>query len=116
MKIGIIDSFDSAHFLPNYDGICANIHGHTYTVEVVFEGPVDEKSGFVIDFHDLKRRLKHVIGRLDHKNLNDIMTNPTAERIAEQIWHSLEGEMEESQVELLSVKLWEGKNKWVMLD
>ena len=116
MRIGISDSFDAAHFLPNYNGICANIHGHTYTVEVVFEGPVDEKSGFVIDFHDLKRLLKQIIGQLDHRNLNDIMTNPTAEKIAEHLWRALSGKVEESEIALVSVKLWEGKNKWVMID
>ena len=31
-KITANESFDSAHFLKDYDGKCANIHGHRWKV------------------------------------------------------------------------------------
>jgi 6-pyruvoyltetrahydropterin/6-carboxytetrahydropterin synthase len=116
MKIGIVDNFDAAHYLPGYKGKCANIHGHTYTVEAIFEGTIDDNTGFVMDFHDLKRRLKTIINNLDHTNINDLLPNPTAERITEYMWNHLKSDMEDSNVRLISLKLWEGKNKWVMRD
>jgi 6-pyruvoyltetrahydropterin/6-carboxytetrahydropterin synthase len=33
-------SFDSAHQLPNHDGKCRHLHGHTYRTEVELWGPV----------------------------------------------------------------------------
>ena len=31
-------TFDVAHFLPNHKGLCANIHGHTYKLQVAING------------------------------------------------------------------------------
>lgn len=64
-------TFDSAHQLVGHDGKCANLHGHTYRLEValkdtpiISEGP---KEGFVMDFGDLKRIVKeHIVDKLDH--------------------------------------------------
>src|SRR5262245_10716261 len=51
MKIGILDHIDCAHFLPNHPK-CGSLHGHTYRVELIVEGPV--RDGMVMDFADLK--------------------------------------------------------------
>ena len=62
--------FDSAHFLKDYDGKCANIHGHRWTVavdvgseELQKEGPF---RGMVVDFSKLKDDLRAETERLDH--------------------------------------------------
>lgn len=115
MKLGLAMEFDAAHHLPGYDGKCSRVHGHTYTVEVVIEGPIGD-DGFVIDFYDLKKIVSRVLEDLDHNDLNSIMQNPTAEMIASDIYQRLKTDLEKTAVSLLSVKLWEGKNKWVMLD
>ena len=115
MKMGLSLEFDAAHRLPDYDGKCARVHGHTYEVEVVVEGPVDEESGFLMDFYDLKVVMGSVLSELDHRDLNEILDNPTAERIVEHIKAGLEGRLLETPASLVSVKLWEGKNKWVMI-
>ncbi len=44
----------------------------------------------VLDFEDLDRIVSaHVLDRLDHYHLNDIIENPTAEWIAVWIWRAL---------------------------
>ncbi|HOV52500.1 MAG TPA: 6-carboxytetrahydropterin synthase, partial [Methanothrix sp.] len=53
MKLGLVAEFDAAHSLPGYIGKCANLHGHTYQVEVVVEGEIGE-DGFVMDFYHMK--------------------------------------------------------------
>lgn len=104
--------FDAAHLLPNYDGRCANLHGHTYKLEVVVSGSVG-KNGMVIDFGDLKKIVnKTVIDKLDHTNLNDMFDNPTAENIVVWIFDSVFKELSG----LVSVKLWEGRHAWVEYD
>jgi 6-pyruvoyltetrahydropterin/6-carboxytetrahydropterin synthase len=116
MKMGLSLEFDAAHRLPNYDGKCSRVHGHTYDVEVVLEGPVDDESGFLMDFYDLKRILKSVLSELDHRDLNEILPNPTTEKIAEHIKAGLERKLTETPAALVSVKLWEGNKKWVMTE
>jgi 6-pyruvoyltetrahydropterin/6-carboxytetrahydropterin synthase len=63
-------SFDSAHFLKGYQGKCANIHGHRWTVEIEIGGAVLEESGskreMLVDFGDFKNDLKNITDYLDH--------------------------------------------------
>lgn len=115
MKLGLLAEFDAAHRLPGYQGKCANLHGHTYRAEVVIEGQVGPQ-GFVMDFYHLKRILGSALQDLDHSNLNDLLPNPTAELIAEWLCQRLKKDLEGTSVRLVSLKLWEGRNQWVMLE
>ena len=47
--------FDAAHVLTNHQGLCKNLHGHTYRVDVSVTQAEDDASDMVIDFKDLKR-------------------------------------------------------------
>jgi 6-pyruvoyl tetrahydropterin synthase/QueD family protein len=65
------------------------MHGHTYTLEVTLEGDV-QSNGLIIDFVVLKRMVKkHVLDKLDHQILNDVIENPSAERVVLWIWDQL---------------------------
>ena len=65
-------TFDMAHALEGYDGLCRNIHGHTYHLAVTVSGRVinengHPKNGMVIDFSDFKAIVEeHVIKVFDH--------------------------------------------------
>jgi 6-pyruvoyltetrahydropterin/6-carboxytetrahydropterin synthase len=65
-------TFDMAHALHGYDGLCKNIHGHSYTLVVTIKGsPIPDqnspKNGMLIDFKDLKNIIKdNIINKLDH--------------------------------------------------
>ena len=74
-------SFDAAHFLPDYDGKCKNLHGHHWSVELAVKGNIDLKTGMVLDFSILKDFLNIIKDIYDHKLLNDIIKNPTAEYV-----------------------------------
>ena len=89
MEVTKIFTFDSAHFLTQYYGKCEKIHGHTYKLEVTIEGDVQD-NGLVLDFIILKRVVnKHVISKIDHMNLNDILENPSSENLVIWIWKNL---------------------------
>ena len=52
-----------AHVLEGYDGLCANMHGHSYILSVTVIGkPIEQtgnpKLGMVMDFGDLKKIVK----------------------------------------------------------
>ena len=59
--------FDAAHVLTNHKGLCKNLHGHTYRVDVSVAGEEGGTDDMVIDFKDLKRIATEVIcDRFDH--------------------------------------------------
>jgi len=57
-------SFDAAHFLTNYDGKCANIHGHRWRVLLTINGATS--NGMVVDFNIIKKDLKNLCDYFDH--------------------------------------------------
>lgn len=63
-------SFDSAHFLQEYDGKCRNIHGHRWRVVATMKAESLKNSGqergMVLDFGDFKRDLKAMVDFYDH--------------------------------------------------
>ena len=82
-------TFEAAHALEGYDGLCREIHGHSYRLFVTVKGTpcADEsnpKFGMVMDFGELKRIVnEQILSRLDHA----FVMRRTAEstRVAEQI-------------------------------
>lgn len=85
--VGAVFEFCYGHYLPDYPGKCVNQHGHTGKVEVVFTSceEIPQYEGMVLDFHLIKKYVRPVIEKLDHKNLNDLIDVPTAENIVEFI-------------------------------
>ncbi len=64
--------FEMAHALVGYDGLCRNIHGHSYELSVTVTGCVTEdkaspKCGMLMDFSDLKHLVEErIVSRFDH--------------------------------------------------
>ena len=105
-------SFDAAHFLRHYQGKCANIHGHTWNIQIIVKGEVLNHQGMLIDFGILRQNLKEVLEEFDHKLINDLpyfsehANNPTAENIAYYIFKIL-GDKLPDEVFLDAVEVWE---------
>jgi 6-pyruvoyltetrahydropterin/6-carboxytetrahydropterin synthase len=103
--------FDAAHYIPDYKGKCEQLHGHTYKLEVVIKGDL-QNDGMIVDFVKMKEIVESaVIEKLDHHALNEIFDNPTAEHILEWISAQLKGKLPIS-----SIRLWEGQGKWVEIE
>src|SRR5439155_20129025 len=72
-----------------------NWHGHNYTLDVSVTGPIEPRTGYVIDLSQLKAIVqREVIEKVDHRNFNlevDFMRNviPTTENIILQMWRVL---------------------------
>lgn len=62
-------SFESSHILPRHPGKCSRLHGHSYKLTVYVKGEVTIKSGFVMDYAELKNRVQPIIDVLDHRHL-----------------------------------------------
>ena len=65
-------NFEMAHALWNYNGLCRNIHGHSYKLFVTIIGePINDagnpNNGMLVDFGELKTLVKeNVISFYDH--------------------------------------------------
>jgi 6-pyruvoyltetrahydropterin/6-carboxytetrahydropterin synthase len=85
--------FESAHRLPNVPAghKCGRLHGHSFRCEVHVGGAVDAKTGWILDFADIKRAFEPLHDQLDHNFLNEVegLANPTSENLARWIWKHL---------------------------
>ena len=115
MKICRIFTFDAAHYLPNYEGKCKNLHGHTWTLEVEVSGDVKD-DGMVIDFAKLKDLVNHrVIDILDHRLLNDVIANPTCENLLFWMRDNLGAWLNVLSCELVRLRLYETPDSFAEL-
>ena len=107
--------FEAAHVLPYHPGKCARLHGHSYRLDVSLEGPLQDVGparGMIEDFDTLKSVVSEtVIEPLDHRSLNDIIENPTAERIVLWIWQRLAPQL----AGLAELTLWETRSACAVL-
>ncbi|MDT0263414.1 6-carboxytetrahydropterin synthase QueD [Jatrophihabitans lederbergiae] len=104
--------FHAAHVLSWHPGLCSRLHGHTYKLEVSVAGPLNDH-GIVADFADIREVIKsHVLDRLDHRMLNDIIDNPTAENVAVTVWCWLH----DAGLATSQVRLWETSTAYVTVD
>ncbi|MFH1458203.1 MAG: 6-carboxytetrahydropterin synthase QueD [Candidatus Omnitrophota bacterium] len=99
--------FSSAHNLKGYKGKCESLHGHNWRVEVEVGREELDKTGMVLDFKFLKRKLDQVLDKLDHKHLNNLFyfkkVNPSSEHIARHIYASLKSKIPD----IRAVTVWE---------
>jgi 6-pyruvoyl tetrahydropterin synthase/QueD family protein len=90
-------TFEAAHSLPHVPvgHKCARLHGHSFHVEVTVRGAVDRKTGWLMDFAELKEKFKPLEDQLDHRFLNEVpgLENSTSENIARWIWERLKPEV-----------------------
>lgn len=85
-------------------------HGHNYTVDVTVRGPLDGRTGMVIDLSELKQIVTEtVIERFDHADLNaDALFRgrvPTTENLAIAIWELLAPKLGSER--LWRIRVWE---------
>jgi 6-pyruvoyltetrahydropterin/6-carboxytetrahydropterin synthase len=110
--------FASAHSLNGYDGDCARLHGHNWKIEVEIIGYKLNEIGMIIDFKKIKKYTKEVISELDHSYLNDhpyfTDKNPTAENIAKFIFQKIQSKIENKQVKIYKLTVWENDRNCVI--
>lgn len=86
-------TFEAAHRLPNvHEGHkCARLHGHSFKAAIYISGNVGSRTGWVMDFTEIKEAYEPIFRELDHHYLNEIegLQNPTSEVIARWMWSRL---------------------------
>jgi 6-pyruvoyltetrahydropterin/6-carboxytetrahydropterin synthase len=120
-------TFDAAHRLLGYNGPCANLHGHTYKIQLTFSARELDKDGFVVDFSVMKQLIsENILMHWDHAthlNSEDPLVglfdeyngkvrkggeemisfityngNPTAENMAEVLYTQIRGLLHDEHI------------------
>lgn len=87
--------WEMAHMLTGHKGLCQNIHGHSYKMQVTVSRisrtiQSGSSEGMVLDFSDLKRIVEDtLINRLDHA----FMMNGSATGLERELLHMLHGKV-----------------------
>jgi 6-pyruvoyltetrahydropterin/6-carboxytetrahydropterin synthase len=74
--------WEMGHRLPFHEGLCKNIHGHSYEVHVILSGEPDA-NGMVMDYYDMKLLIQDKLDELDHSflcNSSDTVVREFLER------------------------------------
>lgn len=121
-KVTKIIEFCYGHRLLEHKGKCRFLHGHNASIEVDIEADTLDENGMVMDFGDIRDKVKSWIDeQLDHKmllckkdpalkilqDLNEphfvMEENPTAENIAKVIFQAVE----KMGIKVSEIRLWE---------
>jgi len=110
-ELKIVSKFAAAHRLREIGGKCEDLHGHNWKVEAYVIGEELNSQGILVDFVVLKRYLKEILSKLDHKYLNEVDVfkdrNPSSENIAKFIFKSLQKRFEQTNIRVSRVNAWE---------
>ena len=132
VKIGKRFKWEMGHrLLKSYSEPCQNLHGHSYEMEVIIEGTLNQ-DGVVLDFGLLKEIVSPIVESLDHSlvlckddvlvpiiseqglKLNVVPYNPTAENMAIDIVESIMSHFADVEgINSVTVKIWETRTGWV---
>lgn len=107
--------FEAAHNLNNYEGACANMHGHSYKMQVGIKGYEHHlKNGMLVDFKELKQIIQEeIVTRWDHAYLNSKMEEqPSAENMALYAFKAISKRLG-TPLEVEFVRLWETATSYV---
>jgi 6-pyruvoyltetrahydropterin/6-carboxytetrahydropterin synthase len=85
--------FEAAHRLPKVPPghKCARLHGHSFKIEIAVAGPVNEETGWFIDYEVVDTAWHPLFEILDHHYLNEVpgLENPTSENLARFLWERM---------------------------
>lgn len=92
-------------------------HGHNYKLEVTIKGPVNPKTGMVMNLEDLDLLIdQEIIDQVDHRHLNHDVpflagVIPTIENMVIAFWRLLDQKLPNGM--LKTIRLWESENSYV---
>ena len=73
MRVAKEFRWEMGHRLPFHEGLCKNLHGHSYKMLVEFTGELNDH-GILVDYYDIKKIVGPIVDELDHSiivNQND---------------------------------------------
>jgi len=134
MFLALDFKFDAAHRLMHHQGLCRNLHGHTWRVRVWVTGSVDSRSGMVMDFSFLKKQIRDVLADFDHaalinaedeklrkflgvNGLREVLIDgePTCENLARELFGKI-NKVLPYWVRVVKIRVWESETTSVLYE
>ena len=114
-ELKVVTRFAAAHQLKMVSKKCESLHGHNWRVEIYVAGDRLDKTGVLMDFGEIKKRVSDIMKNLDHKFLNelDIFHNgnpPSSENIARYVAEELQNAITDGPVKVTRVTAWESED------
>lgn len=113
-ELKVTTRFAAAHRLTMVGAKCENLHGHNWKIEVYLAGSRLDAAGVLMDFGEVKARLRKIIAQLDHQFLNELPMfegrQPSSELIAAFIAEELRKAMDSPGVRVSRVNAWESED------
>ncbi len=110
-EVSVEYTFAAGHALRGYKGKCENVHGHNYKVQLAIAGEELDSTGLLVDFVEVRKKIKDLVERLDHRFLNDLAPfdklNPSAENIAKYFCDELQPPVQKRGLRVSAVTIWE---------
>ncbi len=117
-QLEISREFAAAHQLRGYNGDCSNLHGHNYRIVAILRAKELDEIGIAVDFKKLKAALDEIIMEFDHTNISEnplfADLNPTSEMIAVVIYKKLKEKINDGNVSLYGIKVYESPTSSAM--
>ncbi len=108
---------NAARSLRDYEGICANIHGHNFKLIAEIETQEPDDKGLVVDFYDIKRAMDRLAKPYDHDFLNELppfdQINPTNENLAKFFFEQLSQALDRKLAKVIAFSVWESEEAGV---
>jgi 6-pyruvoyltetrahydropterin/6-carboxytetrahydropterin synthase len=116
-SVAVRRDFIANHFLTGGDwGPENEIHAHHYVVETRFDGPQLDRHGYLLDICEIEAALDALVEQYRDKTLNRLAVfeglNPSLEHFARIIWQSIADQRQSSNLESMTVKIWENEIAW----
>jgi 6-pyruvoyltetrahydropterin/6-carboxytetrahydropterin synthase len=113
-ELKVLSNFAAAHNLREFRGKCENLHGHNWKVEVVLRGKSLQHNGILVDFGEVKTKVRGVLEELDHRYLNELpffaVNNPSSENITRFLFEKLSAMLNGGDTRVYSVTAWESED------
>jgi 6-pyruvoyltetrahydropterin/6-carboxytetrahydropterin synthase len=111
-ELKVVTRFAAAHQLKMVGEKCENLHGHNWRIEVCVGGEELNEAGVLMDFGEIKRHVREIMGELDHRFLNDLPHfgpdhPPSSENIARFVGDTLQERIGENGIRVTQVASWE---------
>lgn len=99
--MGLVYTIEAAH-----SAFGGPLHGHSFRIEIYLEGRLRNNAVAGLDFKFVREKINKVVMKLDRKNLNEIIEEPTVENIACYLIKNLRS------WPIKSVKVWESSDRF----
>ena len=114
--ICLTKEIEAAHFLLKYKGKPEGVHGHTWKIEVFFEGELNDED-YLLDFIEVENYFDSINKNFNHSCFNDFpyfkTKSPTTENIAIYYFNEFQKFVQSYKfVKLTRVNVWEGRNNF----